>query len=161
MTILRKHLKENGTGPDGRVFHGAHGAVLAKSTILRVWRKAREQALTKEEYASPLAKRPYDLRHACLSTWLNAGVSPKQVSEWAGNSVAVLHRTYEACLVGHDEIAMRRIAEVLGSSPRESIGKDQPDTADQSQTQPDTETCQECSESTASKTCTKRPANKA
>jgi hypothetical protein len=26
------------------------------------------------DYASPLARRPYDLRHACLSTWLNGGV---------------------------------------------------------------------------------------
>ena len=29
--------------------------------------------------ASPLAERPYDLRHAYLSTWLNAGVDPTQV----------------------------------------------------------------------------------
>lgn len=114
VTILRKHLKGNGTGPGGRVFHGAQGGVLAKSTVLRVWKKAREDALTTEEYASPLAKRPYDLRHACLSTWLNAGVSPKQVAEWAGNSVEVLHRTYEKCLIGHDKIAMARISEILG-----------------------------------------------
>ncbi|MBP2708213.1 tyrosine-type recombinase/integrase [Microbispora sp. RL4-1S] len=124
VTILRRHLKDHGTGPGGRVFHGAHGGVLAKSTVLRIWRKARKKALTPEEYASPLARRPYDLRHACLSTWLNAGVSPKQVSEWAGNSVEVLHRTYEKCLVGHDEIAMRRISEVLRPSSPEDIERD-------------------------------------
>ncbi|MFI6910456.1 tyrosine-type recombinase/integrase [Nonomuraea sp. NPDC050394] len=140
VTILRTHLKENGTGPGGRVFHGVQGDVLATSTINRIWDKARKDALTAEEYATPLAKRPYDLRHACLSTWLNAGVSPKQVADWAGNSVEVLHRTYEKCLVGHDEIAMRRIAEVLGSSPREGIGKDQPETLGHSRTQPDRET---------------------
>ncbi|MER6825018.1 hypothetical protein ABT352_03415 [Streptosporangium sp. NPDC000563] len=105
-----------------------------------MWDRARRDALSKEEYASPLAKRPYDLRHACLSTWLNAGVSPKQVAEWAGNSVEVLHRTYEKCLVGHDEIAMRRISDVLRPGAREPIGKDQPETADDSRTRPGTRT---------------------
>ena len=46
--------------------------------------KARQTALTAAEQASPLARRPYDLRHACLSTWLNGGVYPTQVAEWAG-----------------------------------------------------------------------------
>ncbi|GII01748.1 tyrosine-type recombinase/integrase [Planobispora takensis] len=113
VTILREHLKTFGAGPDGLVFHGAHGGVLATSTIQRVWDKARRAALSPEEYGSPLAKRVYDLRHACLSTWLNAGVSPKQVAEWAGNSVEVLLRTYAKCLVGQDEVSMRRISEVL------------------------------------------------
>lgn len=129
-----------GTGPGGRGFHGVQGHVLATSTIQRVWDRARRDALSKEEYASPLAKRPYDLRHACLSTWLNAGVSPKQVAEWAGNSVEVLHRTYEKCLVGHDEIAMRRISDVLRPGAREPIGKDQPETTADSRTRPDTRT---------------------
>lgn len=35
--------------------------------------QARKAALSKDEYASPLGKRPYDLRHACVSTWLAAG----------------------------------------------------------------------------------------
>ncbi|MFC3982699.1 hypothetical protein [Streptosporangium jomthongense] len=100
--------------------------MLAKSTVLRIWRQARKKALSPEEYASPLARRPYDLRHACLPTWLNAGVAPKQVAEWAGNNTEVLHRTYEKCLTDHGKIAMRRISEVLRSSPRESIGKNQP-----------------------------------
>ncbi|MGH3320182.1 MAG: hypothetical protein ACRDN9_08380 [Streptosporangiaceae bacterium] len=111
--LLRRHVDEFGTGPDGRVFHGIHGSVLATSTIQRVWDKARRAALSPEEYASPLAKRVYDLRHACLSTWLNAGVPAKQVADWAGNSVEVLLRTYARCLVGQDEISMRRISEAL------------------------------------------------
>ena len=53
---------------------------------------ARAAAFTNVEYASPLARRPYDLRHAALSTWLNAGVPPTQVAEWAGPSVMVLLR---------------------------------------------------------------------
>jgi hypothetical protein len=32
-----------------------------------------------------LAKRPYDLRHAAASTWLNGGVKPTRVAKWAGH----------------------------------------------------------------------------
>ncbi|GGQ27468.1 hypothetical protein [Streptosporangium pseudovulgare] len=88
--------------------------MLATSTIQRIWDKAHRAALSPEEYGSPPAKRVYDLRHARLSTWLNAGISPKQVAEWAGNSMEVLLRTYARCLVGQDEVSMRRISEALG-----------------------------------------------
>jgi len=70
--------------------------------------------LTDEEYRSELARRPYDLRHACLSTWLNGGVAATQVAEWAGHSVEMLLRVYAKCLDGQDEIAKRRIAAALG-----------------------------------------------
>jgi hypothetical protein len=53
---------------------------LAESTYCRVWRKARVAALKEDEAASPLARRPYDLRHAAVSTWLNAGVPSTQVA---------------------------------------------------------------------------------
>jgi hypothetical protein len=49
-----------------------------------VWRRARQAAFTAEVAASPLAKPPYDLRHAAVSTWLNGGVPPTTVAEWAG-----------------------------------------------------------------------------
>ena len=45
---------------------------LRMGTAYRAWDTARAAAFTDAEYASPLAKRPYDLRHAALSTWLNA-----------------------------------------------------------------------------------------
>jgi hypothetical protein len=61
----------------------------------------------------PLARRPYDLRHACLSTWLNGGVYPTQVAEWAGHGVDALLRIYAKCVVGQDELAKRRISEAL------------------------------------------------
>jgi len=54
--------------------------------------------------ASPLAKTPYDLRHAALSTWLNGGVPPATVAEWAGHSVEVLLRTYAKCLDSGDAL---------------------------------------------------------
>jgi integrase len=71
-------------------------------------------ALSERQYNSMLARRPYDLRHACLSTWLNAGVPATQVAEWAGHSVNVLLRVYAKCLDGQDEAARRRIELALG-----------------------------------------------
>jgi hypothetical protein len=46
--------------------------LLPDITIRRASTAARAEALTGEEQASPLARRIYDLRHACLSLWLNA-----------------------------------------------------------------------------------------
>jgi integrase len=75
--------------------------------------KARQDVLAATEQASPLARRPYDLRHACPSTWLNGGVYPTQVAEWAGHSVDVLLRIYARWVVGQDELAKRRISDAL------------------------------------------------
>ena len=75
----------------------------------RAWAKAREAALTESEAATPLGERPYGLRHARLSTWLNAGVEPARVAEWAGNSVPVLFRVYAKCLSGTEQTALRKI----------------------------------------------------
>jgi integrase len=85
--MLRAHIKEFGTAPDGRLFANERGGVVASTTYWRVWDEARYLALTPEQVASPLAARPYDLRHAALSSWLNAGVDPTEVAERAGNSV--------------------------------------------------------------------------
>jgi len=46
---------------------------------------------------------------ACLSTWLNGGVYPTQVAEWAGHSVDVLLRICAKRVVGQGELAKRRI----------------------------------------------------
>ncbi|RAO57731.1 hypothetical protein LUPAC06_02953 [Micromonospora saelicesensis] len=42
--------------------------------------------------ASALVRRPYDLRHAAASLWLNAGVPPTEVARRLGHGVAVLLR---------------------------------------------------------------------
>jgi integrase len=110
---LLRHLAEFGTAPDGRLFRGVRGGDLSESVYGRAWQSARLLALTPAAAASPLAGRPYDLRHACLSTWLNSGVDPAQVAEWAGNSVAVLLRTYVKCIAGRDAINRRRIEDAL------------------------------------------------
>jgi integrase len=74
VALLRSHLQRFGTDREKRVFTGERGGQVATITYERVWRRARQAALTREVYASPLAKRPYDLRHAAVSTWLNSGV---------------------------------------------------------------------------------------
>ncbi|WP_460514382.1 hypothetical protein [Flindersiella endophytica] len=50
-----------------------------------------------------------------MSTWLNGGVDPTQVAEWAGHSVAVLFKIYAKRLVGQYEAAKRRIAAAPGA----------------------------------------------
>src|SRR6266568_1271449 len=109
--MLRDHIAEYGSAPDGRLFQGEDGGLLSDTVYTRIWEKARQAALTPAEAASPLAERPYDLRHARLSTWLNAGVAPAQVAEWAGNSVPVLLRVYAKCLTDSEQTALRRIEE--------------------------------------------------
>ena len=78
--------------------------------------RARRSVFNDDEYNSPLAKRPYDLRHAAVSLWLNAGVPATQVAEWAGHSVNVLLRVYATCISGQDEAARRRIQSALAST---------------------------------------------
>jgi integrase len=111
--LLREHLTSFGPAADGRLFAGVRGGELPTITYRRAWIKVRQVALTVAEQASPLARRPYDLRHACLSTWLNGGVYPTRVAEWAGHSVDVLLRIYAKCVVGQEELAKRRISEAL------------------------------------------------
>ncbi len=79
-----------------------------------MWQQARRRALSAEEAASPLARRPYDLRHAAVSTWLNGGVEPTRVAEWAGHSVAVLLRVYAKCIAGQEATARHRVGLALG-----------------------------------------------
>jgi integrase len=121
---VRVHLATFGTGTDGRLFvtrtgRGGHplqppyDRPVSMSRVYRVWALARERALTPEQVNSPLAARPYDLRHACLSTWLAAGVAPTQVAQWAGHSVEVLLRVYAKCLDNSETVAMERIEATL------------------------------------------------
>jgi integrase len=115
VVILRKHLDEFRAAPDGRIFQGQRGVnpMVSKSTYAKVWRDARVKAFGKKATAMPLAKRPYDLRHACVSTWLNAGVPATQVAEWAGHSVDVLLRIYAKCIDGTQDAARQRIQDAL------------------------------------------------
>ncbi|WP_339122797.1 tyrosine-type recombinase/integrase [Pseudonocardia sp. D17] len=135
--LLHAHLKAFGNGPDGLLFRGVRGGQLAESTYCRVWRKARATALTADEASSPLAGRPYDLRHAAVSTWLNAGVPATQVAEWAGHSVAVLLQIYAKCIAGQEDAARQRIAAALAGETSARIRHDQPENTGTNRTPPD------------------------
>jgi integrase len=111
--VLRAHLEEFGTAPDGRLFRNERGGVLGASTYSRAWEEARRFALTPQQVASPLAGKPYDLRHAALSTWLNAGVDATEVADRAGNGVEVLLKRYAKCVDGRHDQNNRRIETAL------------------------------------------------
>jgi integrase len=113
--LLRAHLEQFETAPDGRIFRGARGGVLSESVYGAAWKRARRAALPSEEAASSMAARPYDLRHACVTTWLNATGDPAQVAAWAGHSVNVLLRVYVQCIAGRDKVAKHLIERALDS----------------------------------------------
>jgi site-specific recombinase XerC len=111
VALLSEHLKKYPPGPDGRIFTGPRGGIFNDRAYLKIFHQARTAAFTGQEAASLLARRPYDLRHAAVSTWLNAGVPAPQVAEWAGHSVDVLLRVYAQCIYGQQYEAKRRIEE--------------------------------------------------
>jgi integrase len=124
IATLRRHLDAFECSPDGRLFVARFGIAgrplprplskpIPMGTVYPVWKLARAEVLTDADVASPLAKRPYDLRHAAVSTWLNAGVPPTQVAEWAGHGVNILLRVYAKSVYGQEELARRRIDAAL------------------------------------------------
>jgi len=113
VAILREHIATFGVAADGRVFSSDRGHIVASTAISDVWAEARTRALTPAQVASPLAGRPYDLRHAAVSLWLSAGVPPPRVAERAGHSVEVLLRVYAKCLDDGDNTANTRIEAAL------------------------------------------------
>jgi hypothetical protein len=111
--MLRQHLHAFGTAPDGRLFRGARGGMLSESVYGRAWHAARQAALGPGLAATALARRPYDLRHAALSLWLNASGTPAEVAARAGNSARVLHEVYLHCTDGQDDTVSQRIEDAL------------------------------------------------
>jgi integrase len=114
--MLRAHVDRFGVAEDGRLFRSERGNVVAGSTYSRVWKAARQLALTPLQVASPLAGRPYDLRHAAVSLWLNSGVPATEVATRAGHSVDVLLKVYAKCLDGQEATVNQRIEAALGGS---------------------------------------------
>jgi integrase len=113
--LLRAHIKRYGTTPDGRIFQTARGGILQDSAYNEVWAEARKKALTPAQYRSPLGRRPYDLRHAAVSLWLNSGVPATEVARRAGHGVAVLLKIYAHCIDGQANAANQRITDALGT----------------------------------------------
>lgn len=113
--ILRWHLDTFGTTPDGRLFRGVKsGEPLHSAVYTAAWQQVRKVGLSPKQQASPLAADPYSLRHAAVSTWLAAGLSPVEVAERAGHSVAVLLKVYAAVLDGQQETSNQKIGDLLG-----------------------------------------------
>jgi integrase len=113
--------------PDGRIFQTARGGILQDSGYNEVWTEARKQALTPAQYRSPLGRRPYDLRHAAVSLWLNSGVPATEVARRAGHGVAVLLKIYAHCIDGQANAANQRIADALGTPEAEQGPGDEGD----------------------------------
>lgn len=90
------------------------GVIPSWPLVSQCRQRARRRVLTPKIASSPLAGTPYDLRHAAVSTWLNAGVPPTDVAEWAGHSVEVLLKIYAKCLDGGDAALRRRVQWALG-----------------------------------------------
>jgi len=115
--MLRRHLSDHGTAPDGRLFRGTRGGMLSESVYGRAWHAARQAALGPELAATALARRPYDLRHAALSLWLNASGAPAEVAARAGNSPRVLQDVYLHCMDGQDDFISQQIEDALDAGP--------------------------------------------
>ncbi|MEV4109286.1 tyrosine-type recombinase/integrase [Nonomuraea sp. NPDC049695] len=113
VAMLRQHIAEFGTAEDGRIFTTGTGGSYSSSAHSSVWQEARKLALTPEQVASSLAARPYDLRHAAVSLWLNAGVPASEVAMRAGHSVDVLLRVYAKCMDGQQEQINNKINDAL------------------------------------------------
>jgi integrase len=114
--IFHGHLDEFGVADNGLLFWGERGGMVPGKTYQAIWAAARVAVFGKEvAQASTLAKRPYDLRHAAVSTWLASGVEAKRVADWAGQSLEVLMRIYAKCLDGEEDQAMDRIEAKLGA----------------------------------------------
>jgi integrase len=113
--LLRAHIKKYGTTPDGRIFQTTRGGIIQDSAYSAVWAEARQAALTEAQYRSPLGRRPYDLRHAAVSLWLNSGVPATEVARRAGHGVAVLLKIYAHCIDGQADAANQRITDALGT----------------------------------------------
>jgi integrase len=122
--LIRWHIAAFGIAADGRLFRAENGDLLSESTYNTVHQKARREVLTPAQVKSVLAERPYDLRHARLSIWLNAGITPPQVSEWAGNSVPVLLRTYAKCLVDSTDASLEKLGRKKPNSDKDQEQED-------------------------------------
>ncbi|MCH0560017.1 site-specific integrase [Streptomyces sp. MUM 16J] len=112
--LLREHLAEFGAAKDGRLFASERGNVIAASSYSRAWKQARELAFVPDQVSSVLAFRPYDLRHAGVSQWLNSGVPAPEVAARAGHSVDVLLKIYAKCIDGQEQEMNDRIMQGLG-----------------------------------------------
>jgi integrase len=113
VAMLRAHIETYGVGPGGRLFRTSSGGPVGGSAYWLIWEQARKLGLSPARAESPLVGRPYDLRHAGVSLWLNAGVPATEVARRAGHSVDVLLKIYASCIDGDERTANQRIDDAL------------------------------------------------
>jgi integrase len=113
VVLLREHLARFDAGRDGRLFRSENGNPIQPSTWWQVWQKVRAISLTPAQAATPLLRRPYDLRHSGVTWRLNSGVPPTEVAAWAGHSVEVLMRVYARCMTGLEDVWITRMDQTL------------------------------------------------
>ena len=128
VVMLRAHLEQFGTGPDGRLFRSENGNPIQQSTWWQVWQKVGKLSLSPEQLATPLLRRPYDLRHSGVTWRLNSGVPSTEVAAWAGHSVEMLMRVYAKCMTGLEDVWISRMdgALHLASRARAEHGEGRP-----------------------------------
>ena len=113
VSILRSHIDTYGTGPGGVLFRTCMGKPYTTGAYTTTWQHARGYAMPPAVAASPLAARPYDLRHGGVTLWLNSGVPAAEVARRAGHSVDVLLKIYAGCMDGEADSANKRIERAL------------------------------------------------
>ncbi|MEU8757735.1 hypothetical protein [Streptomyces sp. NPDC048659] len=113
--LIRDHIAEFGTAEDGRLFRAARGGGLLSKEYGTSWKAARRAVLTPREAKTPLAEVPYGLRAACVSLWLESGVSPAEVARRAGHSIAVLFRFYAKAIHRMQAHANQQIERALNA----------------------------------------------
>lgn len=89
-----------GTGRSWCPGPSQHGGIVGSSTYDGVWHETRELALPPDLVGSPLAARPYDLRHSAPSTWLNVTEVVGERVEPDANQSAVQLVHYAAAALG-------------------------------------------------------------
>lgn len=113
VALLREHIEAFGTTADGHLFRSENGNPIQASTSWQVWQKVRNLSLIPQQLASPLLRRPYDLRHSGITWRLNSGVPPTEIAPWAGHSVEVLMRVYARCVAGLEDVWISRMDATL------------------------------------------------
>lgn len=91
---------------------GEHGE--ARVPTLSNWRRAVVRACGTAGVSPAL--RVYDFRHVCASVMLAKGVPAANVAAQLGNSVEILHRTYEHVLKGEDPRIRELLDDAFGRS---------------------------------------------
>jgi integrase len=104
VAAIRSHVARFGTAPDGRR-SAAHGeSCSARTPAAAPGRRPGKKPSPPAQARSPLAGRPYDLRHSGVTLQLNAGVPAPEIARRAGHGVAVLLRVYAGCIDGQEQL---------------------------------------------------------